>query len=331
MALRAHPVRAALAPPAAFDLAANEKPRPGTVTVNGRSVPLHAPGAVHGKELAHAGIRVYDPGFAHTLSCTSSITQIDGAVGTLLHRGYSLESLPGACVYTEVVHLLLRGALPSATQHAQFLALLHGSATPPPAARAVVSTAPRSAHPMGVLVSALAAAGASMDGLNPSRTPRVYDSASQRLRAVSAILGGFPALAAGVMRRARGERVCFPPLPATADRWESARRFLWLVDSDLVRGKIGERRVRAVDALLTVHADHEQNCSTATLRQLASSGVDVFSAVAGATAALYGPLHGGASESVVRMLRRVGSVERVPAFLERVKRREERLMGFGHR
>lgn len=303
-----------------------------SILVDDNEVTLHAPGCVKGAELKKkTGIRVYDPGYANTLACTSSITYIDGANGVLSHRGYRLESLVAHCTYSEVTHLLIRGALPSLDQHKTWTKCLYDNSVAPKAARYAVRALPRSAHPMGALVTALAAAGANAQQLNPALKPGVYASAAMREAAILAVLRAMPHLAAGVMRHRRGCRTQFLRLPNAAANWGYARRLLYLIDPSLVSGRAATARVKAVDALLTAHADHEQNCSTSALRHLASSGVDIFSATAGATAALYGPLHGGACEAVVRMLRRVGSVANVDAFLRRVKAGEERLMGFGHR
>ena len=303
-----------------------------SVRVGDAQVPLHAAGCVKGADLKKAtGIRVYDPGYANTLSCTSSITYIDGANGVLSHRGYRLEALVANATYAEVSHLLIRGALPSVTQYKAWTKCLYENSSAPRAARYAVRALPRTAHPMGALVTALAAAGANAQELNPAVKADVYSSASAREAAVLAVLRAMPHLAAGLMRHKRGCRTQFLRLPAAAAHWGFARRFLYLVDPALVSGRAASARVKAVDALLTAHADHEQNCSTSALRHLASSGVDIFSATAGATAALYGPLHGGACEAVVRMLRRVGGVENVASFLQRVKGGQERLMGFGHR
>lgn len=293
------------------------------VRVNGTDVPLHAPGVVRGSDLKAAGLRVYDPGLANTLSCTSSITAIDGNKGILSHRGYRLEELVQFTSYTEVAHLLVRGALPSRKQFEIWTSLVH-AAPSLTAARAAVRALPRDAHPMGALVCALAATGAH------EHSP-MQDTVHSREDSAVAVLRAMPALAAAVLRHSRGARTQFLRLPREGVNWSAARRFLYLVEPALVSGSGARARVAAVDALLIVHADHEQNCSTAALRHLASSGVDVFSAVAGATAALYGPLHGGASEAVVRMLGRVGGVDGVHTFINRVKEGRERLMGFGHR
>lgn len=302
-----------------------------TVRINGVDVPLHAAGVVRGADLAGAGIRAYDPGYAHTLSCTSSITAIDGAAGVLSHRGYRLEALVANASYTEVAHLLVRGALPSTLQHNAWTRALYKKAIAPIGARKTLRALPRSAHPMGALVATLAATGATTDDMNPSRCRDTYNTTEGREAAALAVLRCVPALAAAVMRHSRGARTQFLRLPSSASQWSFARRFLYLVEPRLLSGAAADARVAAVDALLMVHADHEQNCSTAALRHLASSGVDVFSAMAGATAALYGPLHGGASEAVVRMLRRVGGLQGVDTFLAAVKSGRERLMGFGHR
>lgn len=303
-----------------------------SIRVNGKDVSLHDVKCVRGADLkAATGIRVYDPGYANTLSCYSAVTHIDGGRGLLSHRGYRLEALVAHCSYTEVTHLIVLGALPSAAQHSAWAKALYKDAEAPRAVRTALRALPRDAHPMGALVGCLANAGATTPALNPALHRAAYSTPSAREQAVLSVLRMMPHLSAGVIRHQRGFRTQFLKLPTAASSWPFARRFLYLVDPALVAGRGADARVRAVDALLTAHVDHEQNCSTAALRHLASSGVDIFSATAGATAALYGPLHGGACEAVLRMLRAVGGVNNVQTYLARVKSGQERLMGFGHR
>jgi len=282
---------------------------PAMVRVNGVDVPLHSPGCVQGKDLNKAtGLRVYDPGYANTLSCHSAVTAIDGSRGVLSHRGYRLEPLVANCQYSEVTHLIVRGQLPSAMQHLEWTNALYKDSAAPKPVRAALRAMPRDAHPMGCLVSLLAATGATTAKLNPALHRGVYNTATARENAVMSVLRIMPHLAAAVIRHQRGFRSQFLTLPAAAINWSFARRFLYLVDPALVSGRGAPVRIRAIDAILTAHVDHEQNCSTAALRHLASSGV-----------------------AVVRMLRNIGSKDKVPEYVQRVKRGEERLMGFGHR
>lgn len=301
------------------------------LSVNGHNVPVHN-GVALASQLAAYGTRLYDPGFAHTLACKSSITYIDGLKGVLRHRGYGIESLSEKCEYGEVAYLLLFGQLPSAKQYEYWLRVtlreeyaLHENA------KSVLFALPTDAHPMGVLLSALGAMGTAYKKLNPVFMGlQVYAHQASREAVVATIMSSMPALVAALYRRANNRLPVFLQLPVEAAEWSYARRLLYLM-GDVHSQRVADAFENALDTLLIVHADHEQNCSTATLRQLTSAGVDAFSALAGAVAALYGPLHGGASESVLKMLQRIGSPHRVPEFLERVKARKEKLMGFGHR
>lgn len=181
---------------------------------------------------------------------------------------------------------------------------------------------------MGMLVAALAAVGTSHPALNPAVVgDSVYKHATSRERAVLTALGGMPGLAAGIFRHGAGLSPAFLELPV--EQVGFAERFLRLACGP--GKKLDGNLVKALDLLLLLHADHEQNCSTSTVRQLSSSGVDLFSALSGGVAALYGPLHGGATEAVLKMLVGIGCVGNVGGFLEKVKAREEKLMGFGHR
>lgn len=298
------------------------------LVVNGKPVTIETP--LRTSHLTAAGLpRPYDPGYANTAAFTSRITYIDGSRGLLRHRGYPISSLASKCNFLEVAHLLIFGALPTTTQLSTFQAALftnpsskvHGDV------QAVIQALPRGGHPMSALMAAFSAISAVSPQYNPAIVgSRVYDKLSVREAVICKVLAHMPAIAAGVYRHSQGLYPLFLDLPHDPGM-NFAERFLRLVNGTTPHPKI----VQALETLLIIHADHEQNCSTATVRQLTSSGVDAFSAVVGGIAALYGPLHGGASEGVLRMLQRIGDKKNVPAFLERVKRREERLTGFGHR
>lgn len=304
------------------------------VAVGPRGVPWVAPGLVAGKALAAAGARVYDPGFAHTVSCVSAVTFIDGGAGVLRYRGYAIEALAGVVRFEEVAFLLLYGGLPSVPQMAAFDAVLARGAAVHEGVRRVVAAMPRAGHPMAALVASWAAMGACYPALNPAFAGAgVYDAVAAREAAIGKVVGGMPAIAAAIYRHGAGLSPAFVTLGAEEAKGMSyAERFLFLVNGAApANARVGKLLARALDMLLVLHADHELNCSTATMRQLASSGVDVFSCISGSVAALYGPLHGGATEAVLKMLERIGSAENIPVFLERVKNRKEKLMGFGHR
>jgi citrate synthase len=309
---------------------------------------------VRGTALTAAGVAVYDPGFANTRACASAITFLDGAAGVLRYRGYDIAALADRASYPEVAFLLLYGELPDPRQLRAFDgALARRAAAPgvrsgsasigvPAVVLDVIEALPRDAHPMTALAVAFAAMPAAYPHLNPSLAgPSVYkDNPRAREEAIYAVLGAFPPIAAAIYRRRRGLAPAAVALPAPTSpdaQLSYADRFLALLNGGAPPdGNAYSPQdaviTRALDVLLTLHADHELNCSTAALRQLSSGGVDVFTCVSGAIGALYGPLHGGATEAVLKMLERIGSVDAVPMFLDRVKgNRGEKLMGFGHR
>lgn len=180
---------------------------------------------------------------------------------------------------------------------------------------------------MSILIAAVAALGATNPQLNPSLAgSAVYNSPQNREQALTKVIATIPAICAAIYRHRAALVPAFLPAPSQPSQMTYAQYFFALLG-----GKVHPVFSRALDLLLLLHADHEQNCSTATVRQLSSSGVDVFSALSGGVAALYGPLHGGATEAVLKMLQRIERVDNVPAFLQRVKQKKERLMGFGHR
>jgi len=281
-------------------------------------------------------------GYMNTAVCTSRITFIDGEKGILRYRGYPIEQLASKSSFMETAFLLLYGELPSEAQLKHFCARVYHHQTALHAdIVALLQTIRHDAHCMTSVISALAA----MSALHPEANPAlegqgVYSSRKTRESQMFTLLGAFPTLAAHVLLRRSGSSVPCLPAPSLATLLDPARPRAYvehfLVLLGLGKARPGEegpdpRVVRALDAILLAHADHELNCSTAAVRHLTSSGVDVYTAVAGATGALYGPLHGGATEAVLRMLQQIGTEERIPAFLEAVKAKEAKLMGFGHR
>lgn len=282
-----------------------------------------------------AGVpKLYDPGYANTISCTSSITLLDGPSGILRYRGYPIESLASTASFDEVAHLILYASLPSRRQLTAFrAAMAHPNVSVlPPLVAGIVKAFPTDAHPMTILVSSLAALTAVKPELNPSlRGSGVYDSDAARADAVLTTLGIMPTLAAQIFHHISGnEHIASPPASPTSVPLSKPKSYTQRF-FDMVLPGAPAPFVEALDTILILHADHEQNCSTAAVRHLSSSGVDVFSALSAGAAALYGPSHGGACEAVVHMLQRIGSVSNIPNFLARVKDRKERLMGFGHR
>lgn len=297
-----------------------------TITIRGGS-------SVRASDLASVGVRVYDPGYVNTQACSSAITFLDGDAGVLRYRGYDIAHVAASATFPEVAFLLIYGDLPDAGQLAQFDAALVRHAALPAVCLDVIHALPQNAHPMNILAAAFSAMGAAFPNLNPSLTSTdLYQhSVAAREAAVFAVLGSFPALVAAIYRRVVGLHPVAVQLP-TSQTMSYAERLLYLINGHQPSNAESATVIaRALDALLILHADHELNCSTAVLRQLSSSGVDLFTCIAGAIGALYGPLHGGATEAVLKMLRRIDRIEAVPSFIDGVKARKEKLMGFGHR
>jgi citrate synthase len=265
-----------------------------------------------------AGLVSYDPAFNNTASCRSAITYIDGDKGILRYRGYPIEQLVGRISQLDIAWLLIHGELPSAGDSAAFdKAVADASALPEPIVR-LVETFPADAHPMAVLLAAWSALGA----YHPEA--KAVDDAAARAAAVPGFLGQMASLTALVFRHRTGRPTAQPAVSG-----DYAQRLLMGMFPE--KGVPDPALVRAMDVLLVCQADHEQNCSTNAVRAVGSSRVDPYSATAAGIAALYGPLHGGANEAVVRTLHEIGDVSHVPALIDSVKRKERKLMGFGHR
>jgi citrate synthase len=267
------------------------------------------------------GLLSYDPAFLNTASCRSAITFIDGEQGTLRYRGYPIDDLARASSFLDVAYLLLEGELPAKEESAGWAREIINHTYVHENVKKFIDGFHHDAHPMGILVSTVAA----LSTFYPE-AKAVSDQARQREQVIR-LIAKMPTLAAFAYRHAMGLPYAYPD-----DELSYAGNFLNMM------WKMTEPRYHpdpvlehALDVLFTLHADHEQNCSTSAMRVVGSSRVDPYSAAAAAAAALYGPLHGGANEQVLRMLREIGSVREVPAYIERVKRGELRLMGFGHR
>jgi citrate synthase len=267
------------------------------------------------------GMMTYDPGYTNTASCKSRITYIDGDKGILEYRGYPIEQLAEQSNFLEVAYLIIHGELPTADQLAHWEqrimrhTYIHENLTD------MLKTFRYDAHPMGILVSAIA----SMSTLHPE-AKQVHDP-EMRMKQIYRIMGKLPTVAAFAYRHRIGRPYNYPD-----STLGYAGNFLYMLDfMGQSNYEVNPVLARALDILFILHADHEQNCSTSTMRSVGSSEADPYSSMAGAAAALYGPLHGGANEAVLRMLRDIGSVANIPSFIERVKKREVLLMGFGHR
>ena len=267
------------------------------------------------------GLLSYDPAFMNTASCRSAITYIDGDKGILRYRGYPIEELARHSTFLDVAWLLLNGELPGKEDSASWAHEISHHTYVHENVKKFIDGFHHDAHPMGILVSTVAA----LSTFYPEAS-RVHDQAVARKQIVR-LIAKMPTLAAFAYRHEKGLPYAYPD-----DELSYAGNFLNMMDK-MSEPKYHPKPVleHALDVLFILHADHEQNCSTSAMRSVSSSGVDPYSAAAAAAAALYGPLHGGANEQVLRMLREIGSVKEVPAYIERVKSGELRLMGFGHR
>lgn len=267
------------------------------------------------------GTMTYDPGYGNTASCKSNITYIDGDKGILRYRGYPIEQLAEHSNFLEVAYLLIYGELPSKDKSEEWAhKVVHHTFVHEDLKR-MMQLFRYNAHPMGMMISSLAA----LSTLHPD-AKQVHDSAS-RDKQILRILGKLPTVAAFAYRHRIGRPYVYPN-----NKLGYAENFLFMLDyMHQSSYEVDPVLADALDTLLVLHADHEQNCSTSVMRSIGSSDADPYSSMAGAVAALYGPLHGGANEAVIKMLREIGSVDKVADFVERVKKREVLLMGFGHR
>lgn len=274
------------------------------------------------------GLKIYDPGYLNTAPVRSSISYIDGDEGILRYRGYPIEELAEKSTYLEVAYLLMYGNLPSQSQLADWEFNVSQHSAAPEGVLDIIQAMPHDAHPMGMLVSAISALSTFHPDANPAlRGQDLYNSKSIRDKQIARVLGKVPTIAAAAYLRMAGRP---PVLPSS--NLSYSENFLYMLDSLGDRSyKPNPRLARVLDVLFILHAEHEMNCSTAAARHLASSGVDVYTALAGATGALYGPLHGGANEAVLRMLNEIGTIDNIPEFIEGVKNRKRKMSGFGHR
>ncbi len=267
------------------------------------------------------GLMSYDPAFTNTASCRSRITFIDGDRGILRYRGYPIEELAEKSNYLEVAYLIVKGELPDRKHYAAWESNIKTHTMVHENIKRFMGGFRYDSHPMGMLVGTIGAFSTFYPEAN-----RITDLESRRLQ-TRRLIGKLPTLAAFAYRHTRGLPYVYPDndLSYTGNFLSMLFR---MAERDYKPNPVLEH---ALDVLFILHADHEQNCSTNAMRSVGSSQVDPFSAVAAATAALYGPLHGGANEAVIRMLMEIGSPQNVPAFIKRVKAGESRLMGFGHR
>ena len=267
------------------------------------------------------GMMSYDPAYKNTASARSGITFIDGRKGILEHRGYPIEQLAAESTFLEVAYLILNGELPTTSELQEFTESITKHTHVPENFDMVMRGFRHDANPMHMTISGVTVLNTFYPDARSVRNP-----AHRRLQ-VHRLVAKMPIVAARAYRHSQGLPTVFPDtgLSYTAN-------FLNMLFGDGAgRYSVDPVLERALDVLFILHADHEQNCSTTAMRVIGSSQADPYSALAGAVGALFGPLHGGANEAVVRMLKRIGSIDNIPGFIEGVKDRKERLMGFGHR
>ncbi|MGA4669794.1 citrate synthase [Propionibacteriaceae bacterium Y1923] len=263
----------------------------------------------------------YDPGLVNTASCRSAITYIDGDAGILEYRGYPIEQLAANATHLEVAYLLLYGELPTPEQLTAWENRVNNHRFVHENVRSIIQSYRYDAHPMAKLMSGVA----SMHTFYPSA--RQIDDPEARERNIVRLLAKIPTMAAWAYRHSIGRHYVYPN-----DELGYVDNFLaMLFQSQQLVYRADPRVTRALEILFILHADHEQNCSTNAVRAVASAGNDVYTSVGAGIGALFGPLHGGANEAVLKMLGEIGSVDRVPEFVEGVKNGGARLMGFGHR
>ncbi|HUX04005.1 MAG TPA: citrate synthase [Acidimicrobiales bacterium] len=288
-----------------------------------REIPIEN-GGIAAKEFSKVvpGVWFYDPGFMSTAAAESAITYLDGEAGILRYRGYPIEQLAEHSTYLEVAYLLNHGELPTATQAAEwereitYHTFIHENVR-----KRFLEGFNYDAHPMGMLVSAIAALSTYY------KDAKVINDPENLHRQIVRLIAKMPTLAAAAHRFSVGMPFVYPD--NTLGYTQNFLSMMW---------KVAEPRYepdpvlsRALDVLFILHADHEQNCGTTAMRTVGSSHGDPYVATAAATAALYGPRHGGANEAVLKMLTKIGSIENIPAFIETVKQGKTLLEGFGHR
>jgi citrate synthase len=268
-----------------------------------------------------SGLATYDPGFVNTASCRSAVTYIDGENGILEYRGYPIEQLAEHSTFLEVAYLLLHGELPTQAQlddwvhNITYHTFIHENL------KQFIEGFRYNAHPMGMLMATVSALSTFYPEASKISNPE------NRMLQITRLIAKMPTLGAFAFRHQLGKPYVYPD-----NRLSYTANFLAMLFKMSEPTYVAdERLVHALEVLFILHADHEQNCSTNAVRSVGSSQVDPYSAVAAGIAALYGPLHGGANEAVLAMLKRIGSTDNIGDFIGGVKEGKERLMGFGHR
>ena len=264
------------------------------------------------------GLMTYDPAFMNTASCRSAITYLDGDAGVLRYRGYPIEQLAAKSTFLEVAWLLIHGELPTAKELEGFEKQIVERMVVQAEVGESIKAFAKDAHPMGILEAGFG----HLSTLYPEA--KQVESGPERMEAIINTIAKMPTIGAMAFRHNQGKDIVAPD--PSLDYSTNILKMFFGADYE-----VDPRLVRALDILLILHADHEQNCSTSAVRAVGSSQVDTYSAVNAGIAALYGPLHGGANEAVLVMLREIGSADNVSGFMDKVKSREALLMGFGHR
>jgi citrate synthase len=267
------------------------------------------------------GLMTYDPAYMNTASCRSEVTYLDGEKGVLEYRGYPIEQLAEQSTYLEVAYLLVNGELPTSQQLEEWIGEITIHTFVHENVKAFIQGFRHDAHPMGMLLGSVGALSTFYPDANDIKDPENRHIQTIRL------IAKMPTLAAFAYRHNMGQPYVYPD----NDLAYSGNFLNMMYKMTELKYQPDPRLERALDILFILHADHEQNCSTSAVRSVGSSQVDPYSAIAAGVAALYGPLHGGANEAVLRMLKRIGSKENIPDFIAGVKEGDERLMGFGHR
>jgi citrate synthase len=274
------------------------------------------------------GLMLYDPAFQNTAVVKSRITYIDGDAGILRYRGIPIEELAERSTFLEVAFLLINGNLPSKSQLERWSEKVMTHTYIHENLISMMKTFRYDAHPMGMLISTVAAMGTFYPEANPALNGSdIFKNERIRNKQIFRIIGKLPTIAACAWRHRIGR-----PYNEPAANLSYTENFLYMLDRlSEVKYKPNPVLARALEIMFILHADHELNCSTAAMRHISSAMSDPYTAVAGAAGALYGPLHGGANEAVLDMLEEIGSVANVPSFIEGVKAKKKKLMGFGHR
>ena len=306
----------------------SEKDNIATLHVNGQDYELPIIEGTLGdpvldiKAVPQAGFWTYDPGFMSTASTESKITFIDGDKGILLHRGYPIDQLADKAEYLEVAYALIHGELPNAEQKADFYEKVRKHSMVNDQLRRFFEGFRRDAHPMAIMVGVMGALSAFYHNN--------LDVSKQDHREITAIrlIAKVPTIAAMCYKYSNGQPFMYPR--NDLNYAENFLHMMFATPAD-VNYQVNPILAKAMDKIFTLHADHEQNASTSTVRLAGSTGANPYACIAAGIAALWGPAHGGANEAVLKMLDEIGSVDNVEEFMEKVKRKEVKLMGFGHR